>query len=89
MATHEQTAVRSIVPCLVFNDGTEEAINLYVSTFKNSRIVTITRSDAEGPVAQEKVLHAGFELDGREFTAFGGGPYFRFSEGPSLMATVS
>jgi len=53
---------------------------------RNSRIVNIMRSEG-GPIAKGKVLHATFELDGREFTAMDGGPSFSFTEGFSLVAT--
>jgi predicted 3-demethylubiquinone-9 3-methyltransferase (glyoxalase superfamily) len=39
------------------------------------------------PIAKGSVLHASFELDGREFTAMDGGPSFSFSEGFSMVAT--
>lgn len=84
---NEKTAVRSIIPCLTFNDQAEEAVSFYVSVFKNSRMVSIVRSSSEGPVSKGKVLHAVFELNGREFTAFDGGPSFSFSQGFSLVAT--
>ena len=84
---NEKTAVRSIIPCLTFNDQAEEAVTFYVSVFKNSRIKSIIRSDADGPVPKGKVLHAAFELNGREYTAFDGGPHFTFTDGFSLVAT--
>src|SRR5687767_12443357 len=84
---YEQTAVRSIVPCLTFNDQTEEAVNFYVSVFTNSRVLSITRSESDGPIPKGKVLHAAFELNGREYTAFDGGPHFSFTEGFSLVVT--
>ena len=72
--------------CLVFVDRAEEAINLYVSTFPNSKVVSVQRYEQEGgPIAKGKVLGAEFVLDGREFTAFDGGSTFKFSEGLSLM----
>lgn len=74
-----------IRPCIVFVDRAEEAINFYVSLFPNSKVLSITRSDADGLVAKGKVLGATFELDGREYLAFDGGPTFNFSEGISLM----
>ena len=75
-----------IRPCLVFVDGAEEAINLYVSIFPNSKIVSVQRYEQDGgPIARGKVLGAEFVLDGREFTAFDGGETFKFSEGLSLM----
>ena len=82
-----RTVVKSVAPCLVFNDQAEAAINLYVSIFENSKIVSITRSTTDGPVAKGKVLHATFELNGRPYTAFDGGPHFAFSDAFSLMVT--
>ncbi len=82
-----RTAVIGIVPCLTFKDQAEEAVSFYVSVFKNSRIVSLVRSDSEGPIPKGKVLHATFELNGREYTAFDGGPSFSFTEGFSLVAT--
>ncbi|TMC52165.1 MAG: VOC family protein [Chloroflexi bacterium] len=68
-----------IRPCIVYADRCEEAINLYVSILPNSKVLSIQRTD-EG-----KVLGATFELDGREFLAFDGGPTFKFAEGISMM----
>ena len=47
-------------------------------------VVSITRSEEEGPIAKGKVMAATFELDGREFFAFDGGPSFSFTEGISM-----
>jgi len=74
-----------IKPCLVFVDRAEEAINFYVSVFPNSKVLSIQRSETDGPVAKGKVLGATFQLDGREYVGFDGGPTFAFSEGFSLM----
>ena len=84
MSTAVSIAIR---PCIVFNDRCEEAINHYVSVFPNSKILSLTRSASEAPVPEGKVLNATFQLDGREYLAFDGGPTFKFSEGFSLMVT--
>jgi len=84
MSTAVSTAIR---PCIVFNNRCEEAINHYVSVFPNSKILSLTRSASEAPVPKGKVLNATFQLDGREYLAFDGGPTFKFSEGFSLMVT--
>ena len=84
MSTAVSTAIR---PCIVFNDRCEEAINLYVSVFPNSKILSLIRSENEAPIPKGKVLNATFQLDGREYLAFDGGPTFKFSEGFSLMVT--
>jgi len=76
-----------IRPCIVFVDRAEEAINFYVSIIPNSRVLSMARSESEGPVPKGQVLSAIFELDGREYLTFDGGPSFAFTEGFSLMIT--
>ena len=70
---------------LTFKEKGEEAVNLYVSLFKNSKIMSIVRSKGEGPIAKGALLHASFQLDGQEFMAMDGGPYFSFAQGISLF----
>lgn len=79
--------VQGPTPCLTFSDRAEEAVNFYVTLFRNSRVVSMVRSDGKGPIPQGKLMHATFQLDGREFTAFDGGPSFAFTDGISLMVT--
>ena len=79
--------MNTVTPSLTFKDRAEEAIKLYTSVIKNSKIGNIVRSDESSPIPKGSVLHASFELDGREFTAMDGGPSFSFSEGFSLVAT--
>lgn len=78
--------MNAVTPSLTFKDRAEEAIKLYTSVIKNSKINSVMRSDGAG-VPKGSVLHASFELDGREFTAMDGGPSFSFTEGFSLAAT--
>jgi predicted 3-demethylubiquinone-9 3-methyltransferase (glyoxalase superfamily) len=82
----EDQHMNAVTPSLTFKDRAEEAIKLYTSVIKNSEIGNIMRSDGTG-LPKGSVLHASFELDGREFTAMDGGPSFTFSEGFSLVAT--
>jgi len=74
-------------PCIVFVDRAEEAVNFYVSLVPNSKVLSITRSESDGPIPKGKVLSAIFQLDGREYLTFDGGPSFSFTEGFSLMIT--
>ncbi|TMC81780.1 MAG: VOC family protein [Chloroflexi bacterium] len=77
-----------IKPCIVYADRAEEAIDFYVSLFPNSKVLSIQRAEADnGPVTKGQVLGATFQLDGREYLAFDGGPTFKFTEGFSLMVT--
>jgi len=80
--------VQSITPVLTFRERTEEAIDLYVSLFPNSRILNIVRSDG-GLIPSGHVMSATFELDGRSYNAFDGGASFAFSDGFSFMVTCA
>jgi predicted 3-demethylubiquinone-9 3-methyltransferase (glyoxalase superfamily) len=75
---------RRITPFLWFNDNADEAVNFYLSVFKNSRRTDglSSSSDGSGPA---KVLTIGFELDGQPFTALNGGPMFKFTEAVSFV----
>lgn len=79
--------MQGLRPFLSFKDRAEEAVNLYVGLIPNSRIVSVIRSEEEGPIARGKVVNAVFELDGREFAAMDGGDSFAFSEGFSISLT--
>jgi len=77
--------MQKVTTFLTFKEKGEEAVNLYVSLFKNSKIMSIVRSKGEGPIAKGALLHASFQLDGQEFMAMDGGPYFSFAQGISLF----
>lgn len=69
----------------MFKERGEEAVNFYVSLFKNSKVINITRMEADGtPIPKGALLNATFELDGVRFMATDGGPHFSFTEGMSL-----
>lgn len=77
----------SVASCLTFDGRAEEAIRYYVSLFKDSRILSIERSQTDGPIPKGQVLHAEFELDGARYTAFDGGEHFKFSDAFSFAVT--
>jgi len=77
--------VQKITPFLWFNDQAEEAVNFYVSIFKNSRIVRVSRYGDAGPGPKGSVMSATFELDGQQFYALNGGPQFSFTPAISLF----
>jgi len=74
-----------ITPFLWFNDNAEEAMNYYVSIFKNSKVLSINRYGDAGPGPSGSVMTATFELDGLQFTALNGGPEFGFTEAISFF----
>jgi predicted 3-demethylubiquinone-9 3-methyltransferase (glyoxalase superfamily) len=81
--------MQKITPFLWFNDNAEEAVQFYVSVFKNSRIVKVRRYGKAGAKASGRpkgsVMTILFELEGQEFAALNGGPHFKFTEAISLV----
>lgn len=74
-----------ITPCLCFDHQAEEAVNYYVSIFKNSWIRNITRvSEEEQYGIPGAVRTISFVLDGHEMMAANGGPTFVIGDGVSL-----
>ena len=73
-----------ITPFLWFDNNAEEAMNFYVSVFKNSRGGRVTRYGAAGPGPAGSVMTVEFELDGQKFVGLNGGPHFKFNEAVSF-----
>ena len=85
MSTTATAATRQkITTFLWFDNEAEEAMNFYVSTFKNSRVLGCSHYGDNMPKPKGTVLVASFELDGQQFQALNGGPEFKFSEAISL-----
>jgi predicted 3-demethylubiquinone-9 3-methyltransferase (glyoxalase superfamily) len=74
-----------ITPFLWFDTQAEAAANFYVSLFKNSKIVNVARYGKGSPGPEGSVMTVVFTLDGREFTALNGGPYYKLTEAFSLV----
>jgi predicted 3-demethylubiquinone-9 3-methyltransferase (glyoxalase superfamily) len=72
--------MQKVTPFLWFDGKAEEAMNLYVSLFKNAKIVELHRAGDNG-----RVMSGTFEIDGVEYHAFNGGPMFTFSPGISMF----
>lgn len=81
--------MEKITPCLWFDDNAEEAVEFYVSIFKNSRIKKVARYGDAGAKASGRptgsVMTISFQLEGRDFLALNGGPVFTFTPAISLM----
>jgi predicted 3-demethylubiquinone-9 3-methyltransferase (glyoxalase superfamily) len=77
--------MQKVTPFLWFDGKAEEAANFYVSIFKNARILRPMRTGGGGTWPEGKVVSVTFEIDGREFIAFNGGPHFTFSPAISLF----
>ena len=81
--------MQKITPFLWFDDKAEEAANFYVSIFKNSKVLSLTRYGEAGPGPKGSVLTAEFELEGQKFVALNGGPHFKFTEAISFVVNCA
>ena len=73
-----------ITPFLWFDTNAEEAVDFYLSIFRNARKTAEFRWPEGSPNAG-KILTIGFELDGLAFTALNGGPQYKFNEAVSFV----
>ena len=74
-----------ISPFLWFNNNAEEAVDFYLSVFKNSRRLGELLNDENTPGPKGSILTVAFELDGQRFTALNGGPVYTFNEAVSFV----
>jgi predicted 3-demethylubiquinone-9 3-methyltransferase (glyoxalase superfamily) len=79
--------MQKITTYLWFNDNAEEAVNFYVSLFRNSKIVSIKRHGEGGPAPAGQAFFITFQLEGQQFYAINGGPMFQFTEAISLYVS--
>jgi predicted 3-demethylubiquinone-9 3-methyltransferase (glyoxalase superfamily) len=77
--------MQKITPFLWFDGKAEEAMNCYVSIFKNSKVGRVTRYGDGGPGPKGSVMSASFQLEGQEFLALNGGPQFNFTPAISFF----
>ncbi|TGK50379.1 VOC family protein [Leptospira kanakyensis] len=73
---YRSNPTHSITPFLMFNANIEEVAKFYASVFKKSKIITANPMQGE------------FILNGQKFTAYNGGPEFKFTWGVSFMISV-
>lgn len=79
--------MHKITPFLWFEDGAEDAANLYVSIFSGTIVERRTWGEG-GPALAGSLLSVTFEIDGREYVAFNGGPGHPFTDAFSISVTV-
>jgi len=78
-------STQKITPFLWFDGKAEEAMKLYTSVFKNSKITSIKYWGEGSPFPKDQVMTGAFELDGQPFYAFDAGPQFKFTEATSFF----
>lgn len=75
--------MKKITPFLWFDNQAEEAMNFYISIFKNSKVLSVT------PGPNGTAMSVAFELDGQEFIALNAGPHFKFTEAISFFVNCT
>jgi predicted 3-demethylubiquinone-9 3-methyltransferase (glyoxalase superfamily) len=76
--------MQKIMPCLWFDGQAEEAADLYVSIFGDSKVLDVARYGDAGPLPAGTVMTVTFRLAGQDFMALNGGPEFNFNESISF-----
>lgn len=77
--------MQKITPFLWFDGKAEEAMNFYISIFKNSKVGRVSRFGDAGPGPKGSVMTASFQLEGQEFVTLNGGPQFKFTPAISFF----
>lgn len=72
--------IKGITPFLWFDGKAEEAMNFYVSIFKNSKVLNVSRFGGQ-------VLVVNFELEGQKFMGMNAEPLFKFTEAVSFFVS--
>jgi predicted 3-demethylubiquinone-9 3-methyltransferase (glyoxalase superfamily) len=77
--------MQKITPFLWFDNNAEEAMNFYVSVFKDSKVEQTSRYGEGGPGPAGSFMVGTFTLDGQEFMVLNGGPHYKLTPAFSLM----
>ncbi len=72
--------------CLWFDTNGEEAVDFYLSVFKDARKGAVSHYGDAGPMPKGTVMTVGFEINGQSFMALNGGPHFKFT--PAISQVV-
>lgn len=73
----------------MFEGKAEEAMTLYTSTIRNSRIVSMQKYGAGGPGKEGSVYFATFTLDGVPFSCFDSPAAHPFTFTPSISLLIT
>jgi predicted 3-demethylubiquinone-9 3-methyltransferase (glyoxalase superfamily) len=73
-------SLQKITPFLWFDGQAEEAMNFYISIFKNGKVLNVNRANGQ-------VMSVTFELEGQKFMGLNAGPQYRFTEAVSFFVS--
>ena len=82
--------MKTITPFLWFDDQAEDAVNFYISVFKNSKILNIAyyseRSNSPSGRPRGSVMTVSFEINNQPFIALNGSTHFKI--GPAISFVI-
>ena len=81
--------MQKISPFIWFDNNGEEAMNFYLSIFKNSKTTRVTRNPSGAPGPEGGFLVASIELEGQEIILMNGGPGHPLTDAISLTVNCS
>ncbi|HEU4552892.1 MAG TPA: VOC family protein [Chitinophaga sp.] len=81
--------MQKITTFLMFEGQAEAALNFYISLFKDSQIISITRYGPNEPGTEGSVMHATFSLNGQQFMAIDSNVHHQFTFTPAISLYVS
>ncbi|AUS10414.1 hypothetical protein C1X05_07915 [Laceyella sacchari] len=84
-----ENANQKITTFLMFEGKAEEAMNFYVSLFKQAEILTLSRHEDDGSEASGKVAQAVFSLNGQRFMCMDSPIKHEFTFTPAISLFVT
>jgi predicted 3-demethylubiquinone-9 3-methyltransferase (glyoxalase superfamily) len=79
----------TVTTLLMFECKAEEAMNFYVSLFRNSRVVSVKRFGPGEQGAEGSIMRGIFSLNGREFICFDSPAKHAFTFTPAMSLFVN
>jgi predicted 3-demethylubiquinone-9 3-methyltransferase (glyoxalase superfamily) len=81
--------MQKISPFLWFNDNAEEAMNCYLSVFKDSKVIRVAHNPPGAPGPEGALLMASIQLEGQEISLMNGGPGHPLTDAISLTVNCN
>jgi|SRR6185437_4000294 predicted 3-demethylubiquinone-9 3-methyltransferase (glyoxalase superfamily) len=84
IANHKKHLMQKISTFIWFDNNAEDAMNFYVSIFKDSKVIRVARNPPGAPGPEGALLVASIQLEGQEFILMNGGPGHPLTDAISL-----
>jgi two-component system sensor histidine kinase QseC len=81
--------MQKISPFIWFDNNAEEAMNFYLSIFKDSKVIRVAHNPPGGPGPEGALLLASIQLEGQEISLMNGGPGHPLTDAISLTVNCS